>query len=94
MKKPQVLIGAFVATCMFAQGQAIRVTSGVAGQSGLNFANLNSTSPLLVNPGTGVLALNGTGDVILVPDQQGVGTLGGANNGCSLATGNFVQLGN
>jgi hypothetical protein len=51
--------------------------------SGLKFRQLNSNSPLLPNPGTGVLSLDATGNVIYV-------TPGGTNvfgNGSSSASG-------
>lgn len=47
------------------------------GSSGLRFTKLNSTSPTLANPGTGVLAVDATGKVIYVPAQAGA-TFGGA----------------
>jgi hypothetical protein len=46
-------------------------TNVPGGSSGLRFTNLNTTSPMLTNPGLGVLAVNAQGDVIYVPDQGG-----------------------
>ena len=42
-------------------------TNVSGGSSGLRFTNLNTTSPTIANPGTGVLAVNASGDVIYVP---------------------------
>ncbi|AEA43665.1 tail fiber domain-containing protein [Fluviicola taffensis] len=42
-------------------------TNVAGGNSGLRFTNLNTTSPTIANPGTGVLAVNASGDVIYVP---------------------------
>lgn len=47
-------------------------TTVAGGSSGLRFTNLNTNSPIVANPGAGVLAVNGNGDVIYVP--------GGGNN--------------
>lgn len=63
-------------------------TNVVGGSSGLRFTNLNSTTPTLANPGTGVLSVNAQGDVIYVPG----GGSGNANNGLTVNSGN-VQLG-
>ena len=46
-------------------------TNVAGGSSGLRFTNLNTTSPMLTNPGNGVLSVNVQGDVIYVPDQGG-----------------------
>jgi hypothetical protein len=48
-------------------------TNVTGGSSGLRFTNLNTTSPMLINPGPGVLAVDDEGDVIYV---QGGGTTG------------------
>lgn len=42
------------------------------GSSGLRFTNLNVNSPTIANPGKGVLAVSPTGDVIYVPDNDGL----------------------
>ncbi len=60
----------------------------VNGTSGLRFTNMVAGNTPQANPGAGVLSVNATGDVILVPDG-GVPT---ANNGVSVNAG-VVQLG-
>ena len=60
----------------------------VNGTSGLRFTNMVAGNTPQTNPGAGVLSVNATGDVILVPDG-GVPT---ANNGVSVNAG-VVQLG-
>jgi hypothetical protein len=92
MKTYQFLTGSLIAAATLCNAQGITVTSGTSGQSGLKFANLNSSHTPITNTNTGVLSLNPTGDVVWVLDA-GTGTFGGANNGCS-ASGNVVQLGN
>ena len=64
--------------------------------SGLRFRQLTTANtPLPVNPGSGVLAVNASGDVVYVPDNGG-GTINNANNGLSIdpAFPNTVQFGN
>jgi hypothetical protein len=56
-------------------------TTDAGGSSGLRFTNLQSTSPVAINPGFGVLSVNENGDVIYV---QGVVGATGATG----ATGN------
>jgi hypothetical protein len=51
------------------------------GSSGLRFTDLNSTSPVLANPGSGVLSVDANGDVIYVPG--GGGGAVNADNGLS-----------
>src|SRR5690606_5874658 len=41
-------------------------TNVSGGSSGLRFTNLNTTSPTITNPGTGVLGVNSNGDVVYV----------------------------
>jgi len=53
--------------------------------SGLRFTNLTSASATVANPGTGVLSVNTTGDVIYVP-----GGTGGGANVCGGIQTNFV----
>lgn len=68
----------------------------IADASGLRFRQLTSASPTVANPGTGILALSSTGDVIYVPAPTGgTGTVTGAHNGTSLSniTANFVAFG-
>ena len=48
-------------------------TTTVGGSSGLRFTNLNTTSPTLANPGSGVLSVDADGDVIYVPATAGSG---------------------
>lgn len=51
-------------------------TNAPGGSSGLRFTDLNTTSPPIPNPGTGVLSVNANGDVIyvdLTPPSGGVG---------------------
>jgi hypothetical protein len=55
-------------------------TNTVGGSSGLRFTNLNTTSPKIANPGSGVLAVNANGDVIYVDAPPStVGAACGAN---------------
>ena len=89
MKTKKIILGSFLALVSMGHSQLLQVTSGVANQSGLKFTNLTSSSPLLTNPGSGVLGLSATGDVILVPAGVGGGLLG-ANNGLSVSGGNAV----
>jgi ribosomal protein L24E len=42
-------------------------TNVAGGSSGLRFTNLNSSSPKIANPGTGILTVDAEGDVIYVP---------------------------
>lgn len=63
------------------------------GSSGLRFTNLNSSHTAITGTGK-VLSVNTSGDVILVNDQTGSGTFGGAQNGCSTVGGSIVELGN
>lgn len=42
-------------------------TSAPGGSSGLRFTNLNTTSPTIANPGSGLLSVDANGDVIYVP---------------------------
>ena len=53
------------------------VTSTPGGNSGLRFTNLQSTTPTIANPGTGVLSVDANGDVIYV-----TGGSGGIGNVC------------
>ncbi|MGQ0827312.1 MAG: tail fiber domain-containing protein [Bacteroidota bacterium] len=62
--------------------------SPIPGSSGLRFTDLRSTSTVIPNPGTGVLSVNATGDVILVPGGNNLT----ADNGVSINAG-VIQLG-
>lgn len=57
-------------------------TNVSGGSSGLRFTNLNTTSPTITNPGTGVLGVNSNGDVVYVQSSgSGLGnTCGGTQN--------------
>ncbi|HEY1040924.1 MAG TPA: tail fiber domain-containing protein [Bacteroidia bacterium] len=74
-------------------GQPQDPTIGVAptGWAGLRFTDLNSTSVVQANPGTGVLSVDANGDVIYVLG----GGLPDANNGLSTngPTDTYVHLG-
>lgn len=63
---------------------------GSAGVSGLRFRDLHSASATTLNPGLGVLAVDGDGNVIYVPGAAGIVT---ANNGLQINPLNNVQLG-
>lgn len=92
--KKQLILGSLFALTGFGYSQTgILVTSGVASQSGLKFANFNDGSTLSPTSGK-VLSVSTSGDVILVPDQGGSGTFGGAQNGCSVTNPNIVEFGN
>ena len=45
--------------------------SGASGTSGLRLRDLHSGNTTITNPGTGVLSVDASGDVIYVPDQGG-----------------------
>lgn len=47
-------------------------TNAPGGSSGLRFTNLNSSSPTIMNPAKGVLAVDEEGDVIYVPYPNGL----------------------
>lgn len=71
------------------------------GSSGLRFTDLNTSSPTIANPGTGVLSVNASGDVIYVPGTigatgaTGIAGVTGAtgNNGLNGATGSTGATG-
>jgi hypothetical protein len=63
--------------------------ANTTGTSGLRFTDLRATSTPQANPGTGVLSVDGNGDVILVP---GGGATTTGNNGISVTAG-VAQLG-
>lgn len=76
-------------------GNTLEITSNTANPSGLRFTNLISSSPTVSNPGTGVLSVDPSGDVILVPDGGGTATLN-ANNGATvmnISGTDYVQWG-
>lgn len=56
------------------------LTSAAGGSSGLTFTNLNTTSPTIANPGTGVLSVNAAGEVVYVDAVLPFGGLCGNNN--------------
>jgi hypothetical protein len=58
------------------------------GWAGLRFTDLTSNSIPQLNPGSGILSVNGSGDVIYVPNTA----IATANNGLQVSGGN-VQLG-
>jgi hypothetical protein len=60
-------------------------TTVQGGSSGLRFTNLNSTSPVMANPGTGLLSVNAQGDVVYVK---------GGSIGATGATGSTGAQGN
>lgn len=64
------------------------------GSSGLRLTNLTNTNTALTNTLNKVLSVDANGDVILVNDNAGSGTFGGAQNGCSVNGSNVVELGN
>jgi hypothetical protein len=70
-------------------GNTVEINSLINGSSGLRFTNMLSTNTPQVNPGSGVLSVNATGDVIYVTG----GSSPTADNGLSIAAGNIVQLG-
>jgi hypothetical protein len=55
----------------FASSNTPNGVGGATGWAGLRFTDLNSTSITQTNPGTGVLAVNATGDVIYVEAPTG-----------------------
>lgn len=59
-------------------GNTVEINSSaftsLAGTSGLRFTDLRSTSNTIANPGSGVLSVNTSGDVIYVPSPTGIGT--------------------
>jgi hypothetical protein len=59
------------------------------GSSGLRFTNMTSANTPQINPGNGVLSVNGNGDVIYVPGSGFVN----ANNGVIVSPTGAVQLG-
>lgn len=54
--------------------------SGAAGTSGLRFRDLHSGNTTIANPGTGVLSVDASGDVIYVPANAGGSALGNICN--------------
>lgn len=62
-------------------------SGSISGQSGLRLTKMLANSNTLPNPGSGVLSVDSSGDVIYVPGG------GGANNGLSLNAG-ITVLGN
>ncbi len=76
-------------TTSCAPGNRVEITGLAAAQSGLRFTNLTSVATPIVNPGAGVLSVDGNGDVIYVP--SGLPTTG--NNGISVTAAGVAQLG-
>lgn len=72
-----------------APNNRVEITHGTAGNSGLRFTNLNSSSATTTNPGK-VLSVDVNGDVVLV-NNAGGGS-GAANNGLTF-NGTYAQLG-
>lgn len=73
-------------------GNFLHVSTGSAGSSGLRFGNLTSASTPGSNPGTGVLTVDSNGDVILVTDGGGSGSVTG-QNGLSNLSSSVLELG-
>jgi hypothetical protein len=67
---------------------SVGATNVLGGSSGLRFTNLNTTSPTIVNPGAGVLAVNANGDVIYVPAGGGF-PFGGICGNTNIMTSDF-----
>jgi len=65
----------------------------INGSSGLKLTNLIITNTPFPNPTKKVLSVDAAGNVILVRDSSGGGTLIAANDGVSVFGGNTVQLG-
>jgi hypothetical protein len=65
-------------------------TSSVPGASGLRFRDLTSASTASTNPGTGVLSVDGNGDVIYV--TPGTSTSGGFGNSCLTPAANPLTM--
>ncbi len=59
------------------------------GWAGLRFTDLTSNSIPQLNPGSGVLSIDGSGDVIYVPSNSIVNS----NNGIVISPANLIQLG-
>lgn len=78
------------ATAVNPPGNALEITSyPTQVPSGLRFTNLTSGStPLATNPGSGVLAVNASGDVVYVPDNGGNSTGFGYCPNPTVLTGN------
>lgn len=66
----------------------------VGGSSGLRFTNLTTASPTTVNPGLGVLAVDGIGDVIYVPYNFPFASVCGSATPSQLIGLSEVQLNN
>lgn len=78
-------------------GNTLEIKHGTAGNSGLRFTNLTSTTTPIENPSIGVLALNADGDVIYVNDAvQGIpiNKLLAATTTNTIENNNFAQAWN
>ncbi len=88
----RVGIGSMLSAC--SPGNLLEVRKGTTNPiSGLRLTDLVGATPLASSGN--VLSINGSGDVILVPDQAGSGTFGGAQNGLNynITAANKVELG-
>ncbi|HLP12929.1 MAG TPA: tail fiber domain-containing protein [Flavobacteriales bacterium] len=65
------------------------------GNAGLRFHFLNAATPVVANPGPGVLSVDANGDVIYVIDTTGTGCCDTAQNGLNIgiAGPNIIELG-
>ena len=64
------------------------------GSSGLRLTDLTAITPTITNPGLGVLAVNGSGDVIYVPSGLSFGSICGSLNPLQLQGLSEIQLNN